>query len=296
MNISYKAILNDDNQLLKNVVKKKLSLSNRLFNKLKLSHNIYINNDVAFANDVIHKGDIITVDLDYEEEDNIKAQKHPIEVLYEDDWYIAVNKPADIVVHPCSYHPDNTLANYLKFYLNKKKKIRPVNRLDKGTSGIVLFAKNEYAQELFNEMDSKDICKEYLAIIYGTLEKKHGCINLPIARKQGSIIERQVDFDDGQVAITEYKVEKEFKVNEVELTLVRVRLKTGRTHQIRVHFSYIGHPLLGDSLYNKKEPLSIIDRQALQSVKLEFKHPITNKQIMIECKIDDALLAIINNY
>ena len=279
LKLSYTAKVEDNEKLLKNVAKKHLLLSNRLFNKLKLEKHIYINKREAFANDVIKTGDIITVDLDYKEEDNTIPQKGDLEILYEDDWYIAVNKPASMVVHPCSYHPNNTLANYIKYYLNNDKKIRPVNRLDNGTSGIVLFAKNEYAQELFK--NTKEVTKEYIAIVEGKLDIKEGTIDAPIARKEGSIIERCVDFDKGQRAITHYKVIEESN----DTSKVLVNLETGRTHQIRVHFAYIGHPLVGDSLYNKKYfDQKDKSNQELHAYRLRFKHPITSNCVNIMCE------------
>ena len=294
MKLEYVVTENDDNRLLKDVAKKRLNLSTRLFNKIKLNHHIFINNKVAFANDIIHTDDIISIDFDYEEEDNTIPQKHDLEILYEDDWYIAVNKPANIVVHPCSYHPDNTLANYLKYYLNSKKKIRPVNRLDNGTSGIVLFAKNEYAQERFKNIKDDKVIKKYLAIVYGFLDKKEGTINAPIARKEGSIIERCID-EKGQEAITKYNVIKEFIKNDVKLSLVQIELKTGRTHQIRVHFKHIGHPLVGDKLYNKEhtEFEKIIERQSLHAERLSFVHPITSKNVEISAKLPNEINIIL---
>ena len=287
MNLEYVAIKEDDSKLLKDVAKSRLSLSNRLFNKLKLNHNIFINGNIAFANDIINEDDKIVINLDYKETDNIVPQKGDIKILFEDEWYLAVEKPADIVVHPCSYHPKDTLANYVKYYLNNDKMIRPVNRLDNGTSGIVLFAKNEYAQELFNKLKKDNVIKEYIALCEGILEQDEGIIDAPIARKEGSIIEREVNFDRGQKAITHYSVIKIISINDIKYSLVNVILKTGRTHQIRVHFSYIDHPLIGDTLYNPSF-LNQKDRvyQALHAYKLEFTHPITHKSIIINSKRD----------
>ena len=295
MELSYTVKAEDNGKLLKDVAKRRLLLSNRLFNKLKLEHHIFINNNIAFANDILHKGDVIFVDFNYNEEDDIVPQKKNIKVLYEDDWYIAVEKESGIVVHPCSYHKDNTLANFVKYYLKSNKKIRPVNRLDKGTSGIVLFAKCEYAQERFKELDQESVTKEYIAIVEGKLENKEGTIDAPIARKEGSIIERCVDLKNGQKAITHYIVKKKYKYKDLNIknkiydseddavSQVLVQLETGRTHQIRVHFSYINHPLVGDGLYNEKYKKYKDDtNQILHACKLEFIHPILNKKIIIK--------------
>ena len=158
------------------------------------------------------------------------------------------------------------------------KKIRPVNRLDLNTSGLIIFAKNEYIQEsLIRQMKNNIFTKEYLAIVTGSLENKKGKIDAPISRKENSIIERCVS-KIGQRAITEYEVIK----NSKDMCLVKCNLITGRTHQIRVHMAYIGHPLLGDTLYGKES--TIIKRQALHCYKIAFLHPVSHKKI--EFKID----------
>ena len=192
-----------------------------------------------------------------------------------------------MVVHPSSYHLNNTLANGVKHYLNNNKKIRPINRLDRDTSGIVMFAKNEYIQELIK--NDNTIQKEYLAIVTGIMEKNKGTINAPIARKEGSIMERIVD-ESGQEAITHYEVLDESI--EMNLSLVRVILETGRTHQIRVHFTHLGHPLLGDTLYGTES--NLINRQALHAWKISFIHPITKEKLIISADFPADIQNIIN--
>ncbi len=139
--LRYTVLKVDDGIELKYLVKKCFKMSNRLFNKLKLNHHIYINGKVAYANDIVHCGDIISCDFDYDEKDNITPQEGELTILYEDDWYLAVDKPKGIVVHPCAYHPDGTIANFVKYYLNNNKCIRPVNRLDKDTSRSITICK-----------------------------------------------------------------------------------------------------------------------------------------------------------
>ncbi len=290
--LTYNVKIEDDGKLLKDVARKNLNLSTRLFNKLKLNHHIFINDRIAFSNDIVNKGDIITVDFNYDEEDEIEPQKGDIEILFEDDWYISVNKPSNMVVHPCSYHPNNTLANFVKYYLKRNKKIRPVNRLDKDTSGIVLFAKNEYAQECFNRMQDK-ASKKYLAIVDGWVNKKTGIINKPISRKENSLIERKVNEESGQTAITKYKVVDNITFKDKKCTLLEVELKTGRTHQIRVHMAYIGHPIIGDTLYNEKDSSNLLPRQALHAYILSFIHPVYNELITIQVPVPDDMKKII---
>lgn len=195
------------------------------------------------------------MDLNYEEtSDNILSVYIPLDIVYEDDAFLIINKPAGIPVHPSLHYYNNSLSNGVKFYFDKiglNKKIRPVNRLDKDTSGLVVFAKNEYIQEcLIRQMQNNQFKKEYIALLDGILEQKEGTVNAPIARKEKSIIERCI-WDDGDTAITHYKVLEEYAC----FSLVNFLLETGRTHQIRVHSKYIGHPILGDTLYGKESKL-----------------------------------------
>ena len=238
-------------------------------------------------------GDTVSVLIDFEEDNsNIVASNIPLNIIYEDDYLLVLNKPANIAIHPSILHFDNSLSNGVKFYFDKlglKKKIRIVNRLDRNTSGIVILAKNEYIQEcLIKQMKTNEFKKEYLAIAKGILESKSGTLNFPIARKEGSIIERTVS-SDGDSAITHYDVVKEFN----NLSLVHIVLETGRTHQIRVHFSHIGHPILGDTLYGS--PSKLINRQALHSYKLTFIHPVTKKVVSLEAPLPNDIKNIINN-
>ena len=220
---------------------------------------------------------MITINFDYEEDNsNIIPTEMNLNIIFEDDWLLVVNKPAGIAIHPSVLHYSDSLCNGIRFYFDKiglKKKIRPVNRLDLNTSGLVVFAKCEYIQEcLINQMKNSQFKKEYLAVCNGFFDKKSGTINLPIARKENSIIERCIS-ENGQTAITHYEVLKDFD----NYSLVKCSLETGRTHQIRVHMSAIGHPLLGDSLYGSISDL--INRQALHCYNLQFIHPVYNNDL-----------------
>ena len=293
MNLSYQIDKDEHYDNVLHVLKEQFFLSDRLITKLKKANKIYLNSLPTYTKKSVTMGDTVSVLIDFEEDNsNIVASNIPLNIIYEDDYLLVLNKPANIAIHPSILHFDNSLSNGVKFYFDKlglKKKIRIVNRLDRNTSGIVILAKNEYIQEcLIKQMKTNEFKKEYLAIAKGILESKSGTLNFPIARKEGSIIERTVS-SDGDSAITHYDVVKEFN----NLSLVHIVLETGRTHQIRVHFSHIGHPILGDTLYGS--PSELINRQALHSYKLTFIHPVTKKVLSLEAPLPNDIENIINN-
>lgn len=295
MNLEYKVTKNNKYKTIKSILQSHFDLSNRLITKLKKNNNIFLNNNHTNINQEINPGDTIVVDLNFEESsDNIIPTKMDLNILYEDECLIIVDKAATIPVHPSILHYSDSLSNGIKYYYemhNINKKIRPVNRLDKDTSGIVVFAKNEYIQEsLIKQMKFGKFKKYYLAILEGLLEKNTGTINAPISRKENSIIEREIN-SDGAKAITHYKLIKKITNNNQNLSLVEFKLETGRTHQIRVHSKYINHPILGDSLYGNTS--NIISRQALHAYKICFIHPISNKLLTIESKMPYDMLNII---
>ena len=194
MELKYKV---KDSKIINQILKEDLSLSSRLLYKLIKSNQIYLNGNICDTRNIANIGDILTINFDYEEDNsNIVPAEISLDILFEDDWLLIVNKPAGIAVHPSMQHYTDSLCNGIRFYFDKiglKKKIRPVNRLDLNTSGIVIFAKCEYIQEyLSKEMQNGQFKKEYLAICTGIFKEKSGSINLPISRKDGSIIERCV--------------------------------------------------------------------------------------------------------
>ena len=275
-----------DNSQYKNInqiLEKKFDFSTRLLAKLIKNKQILLNGFSVDTRNEISINDEIIVKLDLEEDNsNIVPTKMNIEIIYEDEWFLVINKPAGIAIHPSRMHYTDSLSNGIRYYFDKiglKKKVRPVNRLDFDTSGIVIFAKCEYIQECFiKQMNNKTFKKEYLAIVDGILENKKGSISFPIARKEGSIIERCVS-DIGQPSVTHYEVLSTFE----NYSLVKCYLETGRTHQIRVHFAAISHPLIGDTLYGNQSDL--ISRQALHSYKISCIHPIFNKKVEFICDI-----------
>jgi len=243
MKLTYK-IIDNKYENIKQILKQEFNMSERLILRLKTNNKIFLNDSTVSIYQKFSIGDTVSILIDFDEDNsNIVPTKMDLNIIYEDDYYLVIDKPAGIAIHPSILHFDNSLSNGIRYYFDTiglKKKIRPVNRLDKDTSGIVIFAKNEYIQEcLVKQMKQQCFEKEYVAILDGILEQKSGTINAPIARKDNSIIERCVR-SDGDTAITHYLVLSEFN----NMSYAKFKLETGRTHQIRVHSSYIGHPII----------------------------------------------------
>ena len=275
-------------QSINQILKQKFKISARLQHKLITSKQIFLNGNQADSRIAPQINDAITVNLDFNEEsENIIPTPIPLNIIYEDEALLILDKPAGIAVHPSISHYTDSLANGVKYYFDTiglKRKIRPVNRLDLNTSGLIVFAKNEYVQEcLIQQMQTNEFKKEYLAIVHGIFENVQGTINLPIARKENSIIERCIS-ENGQEAITHYEVLK----TSNDLSLVHCILQTGRTHQIRAHMSAIGHPLVGDTLYGPNFSDSIT-RQALHSYKISFIHPISHQIVSFTNELPDDI-------
>lgn len=275
---------------LKRILKEDLAISDRLYRKIKADR-IYINNSLYNPLIDLHFGDIITIDLDfYEIQENIISNSEiNFNILYEDEWLLIVDKPPFVPVHPSINYYKTSLSNgIMNYYLknNIHKKVRPVNRLDRNTSGIVIFAKSEYIQEqLIKQMKNHTFIKEYIAVVKGQI-LKDGIIDAPISRRLPSIIEREVS-KEGEYALTKYWVIKNF----ADYTLVKCQLLTGRTHQIRVHMKYIGHPIIGDSLYGTEA--NIIKRQALHAYHITFIHPVSKNTIDIISNTPDDINRLI---
>ena len=290
MELNY--IVKKSDTSIKQILKNEFNMSERFILKLKTNKCIYINNVCVPIHFSISEGDTLSIKENFiEDSDGIVSNDNiTLNILFEDDYLLILDKPAGIAVHPSILHYDNSLSNGVKSYFEKiglRKKIRPVNRLDKDTSGIVIFSKNEYIQEcLVRQMSNNIFKKKYIAILEGLLEKVSGTINAPIARKKDSIIERCID-ESGDIAISHYKVLQRLStMTEVEYTL-----ETGRTHQLRVHSAFIGHPIIGDSLYGNES--SLISRQALHSYYVEFIHPITKKEMVIRSELPSDICRLL---
>ncbi|QXM05479.1 RluA family pseudouridine synthase [Crassaminicella indica] len=275
---------------LKEVLYDQMRLSSRLVRKAKRKKNIRVNGNRISFHAILRRGDIVEVIME-EEPNQFEPEDIPVEVVYEDVDLLIVNKQPGIVVHPTRRHPTGTMANALINYMIKKGesfKIRFVNRLDRDTSGLIIIAKNPYAQqELSKQMQENKVEKIYLSVVKGVIKEHKGTIDEPIGRPDPDNIQRKV-YAQGQPSITHYEVIDRLD----DATVIRVKLETGRTHQIRVHMSHIGYPLIGDELYGYVDE-KLIKRQALHAEKLIFYQPRTNELIEVTAPIPKDIKQLI---
>lgn len=240
-------------------------------------------------------GDQLEISLPKEEpHELLQVDNHPLSIVFEDEHLLIVNKPAGVPSIPAQYHPNGTMANRVKHYLQSQnyenQVVHTVTRLDKDTSGLMLFAKHGFAHaKLDQQLQKKQLIKKYTALVSGKHHELplHGVISQPIARQEGSIMKRTID-PEGKYAKTEFWVKRQL----TEASLVDIQLHTGRTHQIRVHFESLGCPLLGDDLYGG-DSSHLIDRQALHCQELIFMHPFTGKELHFTAPLPKDMKAII---
>lgn len=283
--LNYSIKKNDDGKKLYNYMKFELKMSTRLSRKLLRGGSVTVNGKPGKSSDILKDGDNIEIYLSSDETQDIEPQDIPLEVVYEDNDLLIVNKPSGMVVHPTKGHLEGTLANAVMNYFsvtNQNSIVRLVNRIDRDTSGLVVKAKSQFAhQAMARKMDMDEIEKYYIAIVEGRLTGK-GEINLPIDRPSYDSIKREV-MEEGYRAVTHYEVLH----SSEEMSCVFVRLETGKTHQIRVHMSHIGHPIVGDTLYGRESPY--IERQALHAYKLVFNHLRNNTPLEITAHLPEDM-------
>lgn len=280
-----------DGLLIRDFLIEHASLSNRLIKKLKAHDGgILVDGVERTVRHILRCGEQLELVFPPEQiSPSLEPVEMPLDIVYEDDFLLVVNKPAGMPVIPSQLHPTGTLANgILHYYLIKEipYTIHVVTRLDKDTSGLVLIAKHDYSHSLFSNLQrKKEVRRKYIAIVEGILEEKKATIDLPIARRDDSIIERIVD-KLGKEAVTYYQVLDE----STDLSVVEVELETGRTHQIRVHFSHLGHPLVGDDLYGGRTDL--LQRQGLHCSELHFIHPFTRESLSFKAPLPEDLAGL----
>lgn len=278
MNERYQYILTsqDEELPIKELLKRRMAISSRLLRKLKADKGVYLDGKGIKLYEKGKKGSIISIRLPDESSD-FPPQDIAIDIIYEDQDLLVINKQAGLVVHPTKGHPDNTIANGIMNHMihkGERYKIRFINRLDMNTSGVLLVGKNSHCQDNFTKQaTSGKVEKSYLALVKGIVEDCKGTIDQPIAKADEKGI-RRIVISSGYESVTHYQVIERF---DKGFTLLLVRLETGRTHQIRVHLSHLGHPIEGDDLYG--EPSELIGRQALHAYELCFQHPIRKESL-----------------
>ncbi len=255
----------------------------------RMPESILVNGTHYYMRQQLASGDHLSVHIcETKCSKKIPPVRLPLNIVYEDEDIIVINKPAGMPVHPSLNNYTNSMANALAWYYQEQQKpfiFRCCNRLDRDTSGLTVVAKHLVSGNILSDMVRKrEIHREYLAIVRGIVHPASGTICAPLARKPGTIIERTVDFEHGETAVTHYTVADE----QNGLSLVSLCLETGRTHQIRIHMKYLGYPLIGDYLYNPD--MKYIKRQALHSHKLCFLHPITGKQMNFTAPLPEDML------
>lgn len=274
--ITYQITEKDDGLKIKSFLSAKGYSSQNLTDLKKQPESVLINGEPAFVIKQLLFGDILTIHIVEEtSSERIPPVKLPLNIVYEDEDILVVNKPAGMPIHPSLNNYENSLANGLAYYYKEQGKpfiFRCINRLDRDTSGLTVIAKHMVSASILAQMTARrELHREYLAIVKGLVEPVQGTIDAPLGRKDSSMIERMIDWEKGERAITHYQL-KEYKNGH---SLLSIHLETGRTHQIRIHMKYLGYPLIGDYLYHPD--MELITRQALHSCRLTFSHPITGK-------------------
>lgn len=298
----------DEGMLLKTILRNRMNVSRRLLSRLKLTaQGIMLNGERRYIDIPVQAGDQVEVRMQEEVSEDILPEEMPLSILFEDDHLLILNKPAGVIVHPTHGHYTGTLANGVVYHWRQKGenvRFRPVHRLDQETSGVLVIAKNPYVhQHISEQMQQDKITKAYIALVHGRMELTEGTVNAPIDRDKEHPRIRIVT-SEGYESITHYKVEAAYESGSI----VRIRLETGRTHQIRVHMRHLGHPLIADRMYGPGGELETgiipdkladdgfpIQRQALHAVQLGLTHPGTGEWITFTAPLPTDMQETINS-
>ena len=257
----------------------------------RMPKSILVNGVHYYMRQELSTGDHLQVRIcETQNSEKIPPTKLPLDIIYEDEDLLVLNKPAGMPIHPSLNNYTNSIANALAYYFQSQGKpfiFRCCNRLDRDTSGLTIVSKHLVSGSILSDMTKyREIHREYLAITRDSVTPSEGTIQAPLGRKEGTIIERTVDWEHGEDAVTHYKVVKEANGH----SLVSLRLETGRTHQIRIHMKYLGYPLIGDYLYNPD--MEYMTRQALHSHHMEFTHPITGEHMSFTAPLPEDMARV----
>ena len=257
----------------------------------RMPKSILVNGVHYYMRQELSTGDYLQVRIcETQNSEKIPPTKLPLDIVYEDEDLLVLNKPAGMPIHPSLNNYTNSMANALAYYFQSQGKpfiFRCCNRLDRDTSGLTIVSKHLVSGSILSDMTKyREVHREYLAIARGSVTPSEGTIQAPLVRKDGTIIERTVDWEHGEDAVTHYKVVKEANGH----SLVSLRLETGRTHQIRIHMKYLGYPLIGDYLYNPD--MEYMTRQALHSHHMEFTHPITGEHMSFTAPLPEDMARV----
>ncbi|MFR6509000.1 MAG: RluA family pseudouridine synthase [Dorea sp.] len=257
----------------------------------RMPKSILVNGVHYYMRQELSTGDHLQVRIcETKNSEKIPPTNLPLDIIYEDEDLLVLNKPAGMPIHPSLNNYTNSMANALAYYFQSQGKpfiFRCCNRLDRDTSGLTIVSKHLVSGSILSDMTKyREVHREYLAIARGSVTPSEGTIQAPLGRKGGTIIERTVDWEHGEDAVTHYKVVKEANGH----SLVSLRLETGRTHQIRIHMKYLGYPLIGDYLYNPD--MEYMTRQALHSHHMEFTHPITGEHMSFTAPLPEDMARV----
>jgi 23S rRNA pseudouridine1911/1915/1917 synthase len=291
--LNYRVTNNEQGWTVRDVMHRRMGISRKHLSRLKLTDGVRLNGKSVYVNVTVNEGDFILALMEAEESDEILPQEMDLSILHEDEDLLLLDKPAGLIVHPTHGHYTNTLANGVVYYWRSKGekfRFRPVHRLDRETSGVILIAKNKHAHHMLSEQWQKhEVIKEYWAIVDGVIEEDQGKIDAPIDRSEEDRKLRVVT-PKGYPSVTHYWVERRFE----QATWVRLRLETGRTHQIRVHMKHIGHSLIGDSFYGDTTNPWGMNRHALHAFYLQFHHPRNGEWVEFQSQMPADMQSLLD--
>lgn len=281
----------EGSKLLRSYLTGKKQLSEKALKRIKREGKVFVNGMPVLLNSTVYEGDkILLIYPPEKKSEYLVPEDIPIHIVYEDPDILVLDKQAGICVHPTKNYPGKTLANGVMFHwqmTGEDSSLHFVNRLDKNTTGLILVAKSTYgAQQLFRQQTQGIIKRSYLALVVGEIPGESGTVDLPIAREDKPTIKRIIT-QEGQPSVTYYSVKKRLP----GYTLLELQLETGRTHQIRIHLSHLGYPVLGDTLYGGGTEL--IDRQFLHAFRLSFYHPVRQKEMIFTSHLPEELAAVL---